>query len=159
MSTLPLLTLSFMDRLREDVPDITRGDRPTWYSCVRALKESVRDNLIALLNTRRLTRPVPEEFQHCANSLLAFGLPEFTSLNISSTEDDERLRSAIESTINQFEPRLTGVIVTPQSDETAGFEMHYRIDAWLQIEPAPEPITFDTLFESDKGHFVVVDSR
>lgn len=151
MRTMPKVRLGLMELLGEDSP------RPG----LEELKNSVRANLSAVLNTRRLDEPVPPEYEHCAASLLSFGLPDFTSFAVTSHEDRELLGAAIETAIRRFEPRLAGVMVTGEPSDPARPRsvIHYRIDAWLAVEPAPQPVAFDTMFETGKWHFLVVNAR
>ena len=45
-------------------------------------------------------------------SVVNYGLPDITSLGLSSAADHRRLRIAIETCLNNFEPRLSDVRVT-----------------------------------------------
>jgi type VI secretion system protein ImpF len=156
MRTAPRLRLSLLDLLREDPSSLDLQRSPAGEN-LRALKESVRNNLDAVLNTRRLNEPVPREFEHCVNSLLSYGLPDYTSFAVSDEDDRELLGAAIEAAVRQFEPRLVNVTALPEPiDPKRKGIIHYRIDAWLKVEPAPEPVTFDTVFEASKWHFLVV---
>ncbi len=58
------------------------------------------------------------------------------------------MRAGIEQTIRQFEPRLAQVrVILIDSDNTQDATLRLRIEALLRIEPAPEPIVFDTLVD------------
>ena len=55
----------------------------------------------------------------------------------------------IEQTIRRFEPRLSRIRVTlTDGQNTLESVLRLRIEALLRIEPAPEPIAFDTLVNS-----------
>ncbi len=60
----------------------------------------------------------------------------------------ETLRREIERCIRQFEPRLVQVAVqlVPAKEESST-TLHFRIDALLHADPAPEPISFETIGE------------
>jgi type VI secretion system protein ImpF len=160
MRTTPRLRLSLLDLLSED-PASLDSQRPLPGENLRALKDSVRSNLDAVLNSRRLNEPVPREFDLCVNSLLSYGLPDFTSFAVTNEDDRELLGLAVEAAVRQFEPRLTGVtaLAEPIDPQQPRGIIHYRIDGWLKVEPAPEPVTFDTVFEASKWHFLVVNGR
>ena len=87
--------------------------------------------------------------------MAVFGLPDFTSTSIKDPNNQERLRQAIEEEIVLFEPRLEAVNVTLVSGSERERAMHFRIDAQLKVDPAPEPVTFDTLLEAGSGHFTL----
>src|SRR6266496_3275911 len=54
-----------------------------------------------------------------------------------------------------FEPRLESINVSFQPSSSGDSKIHFRIDANLKIEPAPEPITFDTTVQLGSGQYVV----
>lgn len=147
--------LSLLDRLCDDNPDET-SERPlSRYQSVRMLKMSLIRDLGALLNTKRRETEVPDEFAELRQSLLTFGLPDFTSFSLRNPLEQNRLRREVESTIRRFEPRLLGVTVhmDPRGELEAG--LHFRVDAQLKMEPEPEPVRFDTVLETDTCHFVI----
>ena len=51
-------------------------------------------------------------------SVINFGLPDITSLGLSSASDHSRLRKAIEMCLRNFEPRLMDVSVTLEGSDT-----------------------------------------
>ncbi len=56
------------------------------------------------------------------------------------------MRAGIEQTIRRFEPRLAQVrVILVDSDNTQDATLRLRIEALLRVDPAPEPIVFDTL--------------
>jgi len=162
LPTVPRLRLSLLELLdNEDPLRRGRGRALTWNENLKDLKESVRKNLQAVLNTRRLEDAVPPEFEHCEDSLLTYGLPDFAGFTVADNDDRERLGAAIGRAIRRFEPRLTGLKVVADNGDPKKREgvIHYRIDAWLRIEPVPEPVTFDTVLEASKWHFLVAYDR
>jgi len=55
----------------------------------------------------------------------------------------------IEQTIRRFEPRLAQVrvVLVDADNDTLESTLRLRIEALLRVEPAPEPIVFDTLVD------------
>jgi len=159
--TSPALRLSLLELLKDDPSRSSQQRPPTWSENLRDLKKSVCDNLNMVLNTRRRDDPAPPEFEHCENSMLSYGLPDFTSFTVADDEALEFLGAAIGRAIRRFEPRLTGISVVTESRDPKkrNGTVHYRIDAWLRIEPVPEPVAFDTALESSKWHFLVTGDR
>jgi type VI secretion system protein ImpF len=118
----------------------------------------VTRDLEALLNTRRERfEDLPPEFTEARQSLVNYGLPDFSALSLQSLEDRNRIRRVLEQTIALFEPRLTRVRVTLEAPRAHEQTLRFRIDAMLRVEPAPEPVTFDaTLLNTQE--YVVQDS-
>jgi type VI secretion system protein ImpF len=153
-----LLLPSVLDRLVDYEPDISRDAPRGRHQVLRELKQSVRQDLENLLNTRRQPRPLPPGLGELERSLAAYGVPEVAGSGFGSHEGAARLRATLEEVIARWEPRLARVSVTTvergegeRSDRT----LHFRIDALLKTEPAPEPVTFDSIFKPATGSLEV----
>jgi type VI secretion system lysozyme-related protein len=70
------------------------------------IQESVRAELSRLLNTRRHREPYLQQ----AN-VLDYGLPDWSTVGRHNAEEQARLLRIIQSTIQQYEPRLKSVRV------------------------------------------------
>ena len=75
---------------------------------------------------------------------------------MTSAEDREHFRAVIEATIRRFEPRFRSVTVR-LLDNTEGLDrtLRLRIDALMHAEPAPEPMTFNSVLEPVSRSFSV----
>jgi type VI secretion system protein ImpF len=134
---------SVLDRLIDREPKVSRDGEPTRTESVTSLKRAVQRDLDHLLNTRNPYADLPAAFAETSRSVLAYGLPDFTALNLSSPRSQARLRQLVEITIRTFEPRLAGVSVTLVPTDGTERSISLRVDARLVIDPAPEPIAFD----------------
>jgi type VI secretion system protein ImpF len=146
---------SVLDRLIDYEPQITREPVASRSKSLRLLKESVKRDLEWLLNTRQLVGGIPPDLKELNNSVAAYGLPDFTNLSIDSPADRKSIKREIELAIRRFEQRLDNVRVTIESNEGLDRVLRFKIDASLKIDPAPEPITFDTVLELGTGEYVV----
>jgi type VI secretion system protein ImpF len=138
--------LSVLDRLLDDAPEMER-DRPlSATDALTVLRRAVRRDLEALLNARRRFAAIPPAYTELANSSFSFGLPDYSAGAMQEVASRETLRKEIERCIRQFEPRLVQVTVhlVPPKDEL-DTTLHFHIDALLHADPAPEPISFDTV--------------
>lgn len=143
---------SVLDRLVDDDPTNQAEAAMTRAESVRALKEALRRDLEALLNTRRTAETAPEGLDEVAASVYHFGLPDISSMSRDSPETQARLSRLVEDAIALFEPRLTGVKVIAAPDDQVRFgELRFVIEGTLQLDPVPERISFDTVLESTKG--------
>jgi len=143
--TEPEFVLSALDRLIDREPYSPVDSRPGWVGPLSDIKASVLSNLSWLLNSRRSLVELPAGRSHLSRSLLAFGLPDFTHLGMETAEEKESLRAAIETAIRRFEPRLTQVEVSPPEIEPTGQYLRFRVDAVLNLKPAPEVVVFDSV--------------
>jgi type VI secretion system protein ImpF len=154
-SDQPLLP-SVLDRLIDDDPDITRDPPRNRHQILSKLKQSVRDDLENLLNTRRRILPVPPEFTDLERSLVSYGVPDAAGAGFGSPEGRERFRAELEAVIVRWEPRFKNVHVV-LIDPTQELErtVHFRIEALLLADPAPEPVVFDSALEPATGNIEV----
>lgn len=130
---------SVLSRLLDDDGD----DVPGRDHSVATLKEVVGRDLEALLNTRReALDPLPPELTALGDSLLTYGLPDFTTVSMESPQERAEVVRSLEQTIETFEPRLDRVRVSLE-EETGAHALRFRIEAVLRVDPAPEPVTFD----------------
>lgn len=146
---------SVLDRLLDDRPDLSREPAASRQTSLRLLKQAVKRDLEWLLNTRRDPGAAPEELVEVGRSLAAFGLPDFTTTNVKNPADRDALRQAVEDAVRVFEPRLQDVEVALETVGDVDRSMRFRIEARLRVEPAPEPVVFDTMLQLTNGEFVV----
>jgi len=152
----PRITPSLLDRLTDHEPGIRDEPVMSRNQGLRALKAALWRDMNALLNTKRREEELPEQYVETTKSLLTFGIPDFTSYSLKSPSDQNRLRRAIEAAIRRFEPRLEKINVTIQLPDETDPTMRFRVDAFLQIEPAPEPVAFETVLPPGTSHFLIV---
>ena len=149
------VTTSVLDRLLDYEPEITREPIGSRSKNLRQLKQSVQRDLEWLLNTRQVAGGLPSELKETNNSVAAFGLPDFTNLSIDSADDQKFIKREIEEAVRRFEQRLEGVVVSVEPVRPTERFLRFRIDARLKIDPAPEPITFDTVLQLGSGQYQV----
>jgi len=146
------VTLSVLDRLIDREPGNSAEAPLSRAQSVRILKNAVRRDLEWLMNTRCVVQNPEESLSEVGRSLYIYGLPDFSNYSVASTSDQARLLREILTAIKLFEPRLGNVRVVPLDDAFSSLkQVRLRIDAMLLIEPAPEPISFDTFIELRSG--------
>jgi len=139
------VTPSLLDRLI-DLDHKSPRDVPTSRAeSLRELKRAVQRDLESLLNSRNPYQDLAPAFTEAWQSVLTYGLPDFTAFNVSNPADQNRLRQLVENAIRTFEPRLAGTTVVLLPAVETERSLRFRIDARLMIDPAPEPVSFDIL--------------
>lgn len=141
--------LPLLDRLMDPEPDRAADAPLSAAETVERLRRSVHRDLEALLNARRPWRSVPDTTPALRLSPLGYGIPDFTAGAFNDRRQREALRAEVEETIRRFEPRLTQVQVQLADDgDLLRSTLRLRIDALLRVDPAPEPIVFDTVVDT-----------
>ncbi len=150
------VTQSVLERLIDREPKEQQEMAPTRAQSVRQLKSSLRRDLDWLLNTRRTPEEAGSEYQELERSVFNYGLPDLTSLSWQSERDRQRLGRLIEVALAIFEPRLRRVRVVPVGELSGTqFVVRFQIEGMLQMSPAPEHISFDTVLQLASGEYQV----
>ena len=148
------INLSVLDRLVDFDPELKTEPPPSRSKALRQVKQALKRDLEWLLNTRRVLE-VPDELPLLADSILAYGLPDFSNFSVKSAGDQHDLTLALEATLKRFEPRLEDVVVSVASTSVLERAFRFKIEARLRIDPVPEPISFDTTLQIGSGNFAV----
>lgn len=147
------ITNSVLDRLIDLEPESALENTLSRAQSVRLLRSAVRRDLEWLLNTRR-NAAIPEEGAPEINrSMLVFGLPDLSSLSMTTAADRNKLTRQVAAAIAVFEPRLVGVQVSVvETSDVSRKDVRMRIEAMLRMDPVPEPVSFDTVLELKTGN-------
>ena len=149
--------LPLLDRLIDAEPDRPEDPAMSASAALAALRASVRADLEALLNTRRRWRSWDPALTQLEQSPIGWGLPDFAGGAFNDARRREALRREVELCIRRFEPRFASVSVTLSGPaEELSATLRLRIDALLHAEPAPEPISFQTLLDANTTDFTVL---
>src|SRR5262245_40763862 len=153
------LQLSIMDRLTDLDPESSKDPRRSAWETAREFKASLCRDLAAILNTRRADEDFDPAFVQCTNSILTYGVADFTSYNLNSGFDRERVRQSVERAIRKFEPRLTHVTVTVEQPDSIRPVLKFQIEAMLRTDStAAEAVVFDATIHRDSRRVSVSGS-
>ena len=146
-----LLVPSVLDRLLDE-ETAPRGR----HQALRDLKLAVRRDLENLLNTRHSFLSWAPALKELNQSLLNYGLADVTGTGLGAAKDREDFCRVLQGVLRRYEPRFKTVKVkllgnAAPLDRT----LRFRIDALLRVDPAPEPIVFDSMLEPSSATFVV----
>lgn len=147
---------SILDRLIDENPELSTDAPKMRVQAMRDLRNSVRRDLEAILNTRRTILDWTDDLSEIDYSVIDYGIADMSGLSVGSEGAKEEFRALIEARIRKFEPRFKSVTVklitnSDVSDRT----LRFRIDAWLDVDPAPEHVDFDSILEPVSRTFTV----
>jgi type VI secretion system protein ImpF len=121
------------------------------------LRQAVRRDLEWLLNTRCVFNGDETELVEARRSVAFYGLPDFTGMGVLSNVEQKRLIRALEEAIRLFEPRFMDLKVVLEPIDQLDRQLKFRIQARLDVDPAPEPIAFDSVLQPGAGGFVLTE--
>lgn len=139
---------SVLDRLLDNDPNKLDNPEKDQHQQLKELRNSVRRDLINLLNTRiRIIKP-EEEYEELNLSLLNYGLPDLATINISNTMMRKSFTEDLEALLIEFEPRFKSVSVNYlENMDSLDRTLRFRIDATLYADPSPEVVIFDSVLD------------
>lgn len=141
------------DRLVDRDPRQQRELRPQRTLGRAGLRESVRQELVRLLNTRC---PIPaHRLGGRERSVVDYGVPDFSGLSARSYEDRGRLAETLRQAVVAFEPRLAEVRVRLEPVPGDDLTLAGRIEALLRTGAVPEPVSFMTVLQIKEGEVAV----
>jgi len=157
-----LPTLSLVDRLSLEDSDLAEGvhdrahlDKVHYRDTIRRYKDSVKRDLEWLFNTRRTFDQRLDRYPNVESSVYAYGLPDITSVNIGSVNDQRTLVDMMKESLRLFERRLTDVIIDFEPVVGGNRSLQFRISGVLMMDPAPEEVCIDTVLDSTSSRYEV----
>ena len=145
----PAARAPLFDRLVDLDPSSHEESRPLRVQSLSGLKESVRQEVGWLLNTRC---PIPANFlQARERTVIDYGVPDVSLFFPRNPADQERLAAILSRAIAAFEPRLQQVRVTVEEITKNERALWVRVDAGLVVESVIEPVSFQVLIQSRSG--------
>jgi type VI secretion system protein ImpF len=153
---MEMLVPSVLDRLIDEEPGVSREPAHSRNQVLRELKQALRRDLENLLNTRHSSLCWGPALRELDQSLLNYGLADFTGTGLASPDEREEFCRTLQAVLRQYEPRFKTVQVTLLTNaEPLDRTLRFRIDGLLRVDPAPEPIVFDSMLEPASATFSV----
>jgi type VI secretion system protein ImpF len=149
------LTASVLDRLLDSDPLENPGSGQHPVITKRQIMDSVIRDVENLLNTRCSPVELTGQQKHLENSLVKYGLQDFTAENPKSGIARQKLCNEIQKTLSFFEPRLKQVMVRVEKSSHTDRQVVFRISGVLIVKPLSEQVSFDTYLDLNRGHYNV----
>jgi type VI secretion system protein ImpF len=149
------ITLSVLDRLVDLDPKRSEELPLSRSQSLREHKANVCRDLEWLFNSRQPIE-APQVGKLLKTSLYVYGLPDISSLSVSSIRDRKRLSLALEEAIRLFEPRIQNPrVILTTTEEGKIQRLRFIIEGLLRVDPSPEPVSFDTVLDMTSGEYKV----
>ena len=138
-----------LDRLTDDDPENTRDPATSVWQQDRELEAALARDVAELLNTRRTDEPFDPAFEQALNSVLMYGVPDFTAYNLTNGAEQELVRRSIERALRLFEPRMIRVNVALEQPDLLQPILRYRVHFVLRTGSVPGPATCEIALQRD----------
>ncbi|WP_022972621.1 type VI secretion system baseplate subunit TssE, partial [Xanthomonas maliensis] len=111
-------------------------------------KESIARDLEGLLNARAaFAEDDLGEFPNCKQSLMTYGLGDFSSMSLANAYDRAAICRSLEQAVARHERRLRNVTVKLDANTQFSGGLHFTIHAVLDLQLAREPVSFDAMLQ------------
>ncbi|MBX3421658.1 MAG: type VI secretion system baseplate subunit TssE [Pirellulaceae bacterium] len=135
------LRASLLDRL----DGLSRVGRFAGRQTLDEFVASIHTNLQNLLNTRWRVSQWPPGLDELDDSLVNFGIPDFTGANMSSPGDRQLFCEIVEKMILLHDRRIMDVrVVFQDTADSADRNLRFRIEVEVRASPDPAEVTFDS---------------
>jgi type VI secretion system protein len=126
---------SILERLANRKREVSRTTRQDDAQ----LLSSILEHIGKMLNTRQGNAPVAPDY----------GIPDIVDLVHSFPESIRFMEKAIRTTIEKYEPRLSGVRVRHAPLEDEVFSLHFEVTAVLVPSSSRKPVQFETRVDNN----------
>ncbi|MEQ7870816.1 type VI secretion system baseplate subunit TssE [Chromohalobacter salexigens] len=147
---------TLLDRLLDDAPQHSSEVQPGHRCSLADYKQSVVRDLELLVNTRReLVAEELDAWPTLQGTLLDYGLPDFISRGVRSTEDRRLIQRQLERTIEQGDRRFSSVHVQLLNQDSHDRILQFRIEAMLSLSEASQRVAFDAVLQVNTRQYKV----
>lgn len=155
-----VLTRSVLDRLLDDNPDLETDPHLSLSQQVVEMRETIRRDLEALLNTRRRPEAPPSALNELNDALVSYGVDGMLSASLVTDESKLRLARLMERRIAMFETRLSNIKVTILKARMEGERaLRMRINASFRLHEGMPPVSFESRIDPSTQSFIVEASH
>jgi type VI secretion system protein ImpF len=143
---------ALLDRLIDEHADRTGDDLPS----LARLKEGLRRDLEALMNTRRRFLTPPSEFEELSRSLLNYGLDDLTNETISAADFRADFVAHVDEVLRRLEPRITAFeVVLLDNPDPLDRTLRFRIVGAVDLGDERQELQFDSHVDPVRAGIVV----
>ncbi|AIC31004.1 type VI secretion system lysozyme-related protein (plasmid) [Rhizobium etli bv. mimosae str. IE4771] len=151
-----VLSRSILDRLIDEAPDRAVDPPMSFVDQVREVREAIRRDLEALLNTRRCPTTPPAALSELRDALVSYGVDGIVSANLMTDQAKLKLAEAIERRVALFETRLADIRVTILKSRTMTERaLRMRIQATFRLHEGMPPISFESTIDPSTQRVLV----
>lgn len=151
---------SLLEKLMDEAPQSADDAHLCKSVMLEQYKESVARDLEGLLNSRAaFSEDDLGAFPHCQNSLMTYGLRDFSGMSLANVYDRESICRSLEQAIARHESRLSNVKVALNPDSRSTSALRFTIHALLNTASASQPISFEALLQSNTQQYSISRQR
>ena len=148
----PLAYGSLVDRLVDHHSDRAGDDLPS----LSRLREGLRRDLEAMLNTRKRFLTWSSDLDQLDRSLVNYGLNDLTNESVTSYDFREDFIAHVDQVLRRLEPRITNFeVVLLENAEPLDRTLRFRIVGQVTLGDERQELHFDSHIDPVKAGIVI----
>ncbi len=148
----PLNYGSLVDRLVDHHSDRAGDDLPS----LARLREGLRRDLEAMLNTRKRFLSWPSNLDELGRSLINYGLNDLTNESVASADFRQDFVAHVDEVLRRLEPRITSFeVVLLDNIEPLDLTLRFRIIGHVLLGDERQELHFDSHVDPVKAGIVI----
>ncbi len=148
------LRLPLLEQLLDEDPDSSVEAPLSSDATYTRAVESLKGDLLDLLNTRERCRSWPSELTELNNSILAYGISDVSGAHLASPSDRTKFLNALGPVIRRCDPRFASVRIVPDTERDASDRtLHFRIEAIVKFDGGEEEVAIPLKLEPVRRNF------
>lgn len=132
--------VGFFERLEAGTLPISLTQGPDAWDVLQSIKRNVAN----ILNTRMGE----------AQSAPLLGLVDFNDATLETLDLSLRIKLAIQSCLDAFEPRLQNIVIRSESDACSPLMLRFHITAEINSEALHDKVQFNLLLDQNRKYRV-----
>lgn len=130
--------------LFERIQQNSRCSSPTIQGQIKAIIESVKNNLTHILNSH----------PGACQSAVELGVVDFNDAVSGTFDISEKIKDTIKSCIIQFEPRVTNVNITAYANELEPLTLFFYVELLISLEEITTQTAFNIHLDNDRHYYL-----
>jgi type VI secretion system protein ImpF len=149
---------SLLDKLTDDEPTHAKDTLNVNQPSYQEFKQSLQRDLQAFFNSPRTFLTWPEHWQELSNSLLNYGIADFSRCSVAAEYSYERFRQQLEQALTLAETRLQNIrVIIEESNKNSTHTIYLRIEAMVYCEPHYQEVIVRSSIDPLTGKFSLKD--
>lgn len=140
--------------LTDDAPEESTEIMPNARTMSRRFRETVRQDLQDLLNTRERCISWRKELAQLSKSVFDYGVADVTGSNLASADQRQAFLDELGQTIRRNDPRFQSLSIhSLDNSDPYDRTLRFRIDARIAVDTGQDTAVFDFQLEPVSRHF------
>lgn len=148
------LRLPLLEQLLDEDPDSSVEAPLSSQAIYSRAIDSLKADLLDLLNTRERCRSWPKQLKELDHSVLSYGIQDVSGAHLASPSDRTKFLNQLGPVIRRCDPRFASVRIVPDTERDASDRtLHFKIEALVKLDGGAEEVSIPLKLEPVRRNF------